>query len=156
MKGYCFFVFPLLHCFSFCDFFFCLCLDCFQTGTRQRGGVVREDGTALQYTVLLRLFPGISLLTYQRGDTVLVFVLQEWEKNKRQWAIRMRPFIQKVAQGEGTANAVAGAGEHISLRQHTANHPLLCCRTLLACIELHVYRPGLSCSLSLWACGCES
>lgn len=28
---------------------------------------MREDGTALQYMMLMRLFPGISLLTYQRG-----------------------------------------------------------------------------------------
>lgn len=51
-----FFVLPLLHCLAFCHFFSLpvfvfyslLCLNCFQIGIRQRGGVVCKDGTALQ------------------------------------------------------------------------------------------------------------
>lgn len=61
----------IAFCSSFASvplFFLLLCLDCFQTRTRQRGGVVREDGTALQYMMLMRLFCGISLPTYQRGQ----------------------------------------------------------------------------------------
>lgn len=49
MKGYCFFVFPLLHCFSFYDCFstLLLCLDCYQAGAGQSWGVVSENGSAL-------------------------------------------------------------------------------------------------------------
>lgn len=76
MKGYCFFVLPLLHCLSFCVFFFSLsCLDCFQTGTRQRG--VRK--MALHCSTWCSWDCSLELVysPIKEGDTVAMFVLQE-------------------------------------------------------------------------------
>lgn len=42
---------------------------------RQHGGAVHEDGAALQYMTLLRMFCGFT--EKKDGDTVAVFVLRE-------------------------------------------------------------------------------
>lgn len=69
MKGYCFFVPPLLHClYSFWWFFFVMPGLLSNRNKTACGGVVHEDGTALQYMMLMRLFTGISSFNYQRSQ----------------------------------------------------------------------------------------
>lgn len=68
IKAYCFFCstfasLPLLLCI----FFLCHAWTAFKQEQDNVGEWCAKDGTALQYMMLMRLFSGISLLTYQRG-----------------------------------------------------------------------------------------
>lgn len=104
MKGYCFFVLPLLHCLSFCVYFFFVMpgLVSNRNKTTWGSGARGWHRTALHCSTWCSWDYSLELVysPIKEGDTVAVFVLQDWEKNKRQQAIRGRPFIQKATQGK--------------------------------------------------------